>query len=106
MIFNARSSIAWAFPVARPRLSFPYRALACAAILAGAPLALGAAGGAPDAQGPQAPPQTAAARIAGADDNKPGASRPFQLTVDSIMRGPDLVGWAPAALRWSSDSQK
>ena len=29
-----------------------------------------------------------------------------QLTVDSIMRGPDLVGYAPDALRWSPDSQK
>src|SRR6187401_2211169 len=30
----------------------------------------------------------------------------FQLTVDSIMRGPDLVGYAPDSLRWSADSQK
>jgi dipeptidyl aminopeptidase/acylaminoacyl peptidase len=29
----------------------------------------------------------------------------FQLTVDSIMRGPDLVGWPPASLRWSADSR-
>jgi dipeptidyl aminopeptidase/acylaminoacyl peptidase len=28
------------------------------------------------------------------------------LTVDSIMRGPDLVGYAPEGLRWSADSQK
>jgi dipeptidyl aminopeptidase/acylaminoacyl peptidase len=28
------------------------------------------------------------------------------LTVDSIMRGPDLVGYPPDALRWSADSQK
>jgi dipeptidyl aminopeptidase/acylaminoacyl peptidase len=28
------------------------------------------------------------------------------LTVDSIMRGPDLVGYAPDNLRWSADSQK
>jgi dipeptidyl aminopeptidase/acylaminoacyl peptidase len=33
------------------------------------------------------------------------ASR-FDLTVDSIMRGPDLVGWPPTGLRWSADSQK
>ena len=31
------------------------------------------------------------------------ASR-FQLTVDGIMRGPDLVGWSPTSLRWSADS--
>ena len=30
----------------------------------------------------------------------------FQLTVDSIMRGPELVGYAPDSLRWSADSQK
>jgi len=30
----------------------------------------------------------------------------FALTVDSIMRGPDLVGYAPDSLRWSADSQK
>ena len=30
----------------------------------------------------------------------------FALTVDSIMRGPDLVGYAPDSLRWSPDSQK
>jgi dipeptidyl aminopeptidase/acylaminoacyl peptidase len=30
----------------------------------------------------------------------------FELTVDSIMRGPRLVGYAPAGLRWSGDSSK
>lgn len=30
----------------------------------------------------------------------------FDLSVDSIMRGPDLVGWPPTALRWSADSQQ
>ena len=29
-----------------------------------------------------------------------------ELTVDSIMRGPDLVGYPPTGLRWSADSQK
>jgi hypothetical protein len=29
----------------------------------------------------------------------------FELTVDSIMRGPGLVGWAPTSLRWSADSR-
>jgi dipeptidyl aminopeptidase/acylaminoacyl peptidase len=28
------------------------------------------------------------------------------LTVDAIMRGPKLVGYPPASLRWSADSQK
>ena len=30
----------------------------------------------------------------------------FELTVDNIMRGPDLVGYPPTGLRWSADSQK
>ena len=30
----------------------------------------------------------------------------FALTVDSIMRGPALVGYPPEGLRWSADSQK
>ena len=30
----------------------------------------------------------------------------FELTVDRIMRGPDLVGYPPTGLRWSADSQK
>ena len=32
-------------------------------------------------------------------------SEKFPLTVDSIMRGPDLVGYPPDNLRWSADSQ-
>ena len=28
-----------------------------------------------------------------------------EMTIDSIMRGPDLVGYPPSALRWSGDSQ-
>ncbi len=37
---------------------------------------------------------------------EPRASSRFELTVDSIMRGPDLVGYPPTGLRWSADSQK
>ena len=33
------------------------------------------------------------------------AASKFQLTVDGIMRGPDLVGWPPTSLRWSADSR-
>jgi dipeptidyl aminopeptidase/acylaminoacyl peptidase len=29
-----------------------------------------------------------------------------EMTIDSIMRGPDLVGYPPGALRWSGDSTK
>src|SRR5512137_2791043 len=36
-----------------------------------------------------------------------GAASPgrMTLTVDSIMRGPDLVGYPPTGLRWSGDSR-
>jgi hypothetical protein len=36
----------------------------------------------------------------------PAKTEKFALTVDSIMRGPDLVGYSPDSLRWSADSQK
>ncbi len=32
--------------------------------------------------------------------------KPFQLTVDSIMRGPRLVGYPPSGVYWSQDSQR
>ncbi|MGH9202438.1 MAG: TolB family protein, partial [Vicinamibacterales bacterium] len=35
----------------------------------------------------------------------PPATR-FSLTVDSIMRGPALVGYPPSGLRWSGDSKE
>jgi dipeptidyl aminopeptidase/acylaminoacyl peptidase len=35
--------------------------------------------------------------------NQPGA---FTLTVDSIMRGPKLIGSAPTAVRWAPDSSR
>src|ERR1043166_7421782 len=31
---------------------------------------------------------------------------PFALTVDSIMRGPRLVGYPPSGVYWSQDSQR
>ena len=33
-------------------------------------------------------------------------SGPFTLSIDSIMRGPKLVGNAPSAIRWAQDSSK
>ena len=30
----------------------------------------------------------------------------FELTIDSIMRGPKLVGYPPSSLRWSGDSKE
>src|SRR5215510_3588583 len=34
------------------------------------------------------------------------ANAPFELTVDSIMRGPNLVGYPQTGLRWSGDSSR
>jgi dipeptidyl aminopeptidase/acylaminoacyl peptidase len=34
------------------------------------------------------------------------AAKKFELTVDSIMRGPELVGYAPTGIYWSRDSQR
>jgi dipeptidyl aminopeptidase/acylaminoacyl peptidase len=33
-------------------------------------------------------------------------AKPFELTVDSIMRGPKLVGYPQTGLRWSGDSSR
>lgn len=41
-----------------------------------------------------------------AQGNAPKTDGRFALTVDNIMRGPELVGYAPDALRWSPDSQR
>ena len=38
--------------------------------------------------------------------SSPRASNAFALTVDSIMRGPELVGNPPNNLRWSGDSKE
>ena len=44
----------------------------------------------------------ATAPLAGA----PKGSDPFALTVDSIMRGPKLVGYPQSGLRWAGDSSR
>ncbi len=55
-----------------------------------------AAGALPRAQNPApAAPAGAAATVA-----------KLELSVDSIMRGPALVGWPPTNLRWSADSRR
>src|SRR5947208_10342297 len=33
-------------------------------------------------------------------------TKPFELTVDSIMRGPRLVGYPPTGVYWSQDSKR
>jgi dipeptidyl aminopeptidase/acylaminoacyl peptidase len=44
--------------------------------------------------------------LAGAPAKKTTAAKGgFELTVDSIMRGPKLVGYPPTGLRWSGDSK-
>ena len=43
---------------------------------------------------------------AGVAAAKPARNAPVEMTVDSIMRGPDLVGYPPGSLRWSADSTK
>ena len=39
-------------------------------------------------------------------EKAPAAASTFPLTVDSIMRGPKLVGYPPSDLRWSGDSKE
>ncbi len=54
----------------------------------------------------------AGAHLAGAPSPIPvkakagNAAGGFELTVDSIMRGPALVGYPPTGLRWSGDSSR
>lgn len=33
-------------------------------------------------------------------------AKPFELTIENIMRGPGLVGYEPTAIRWSQDGSK
>ena len=58
----------------------------------------------PVASQPPAKAPVAAAPAAKAAPVKPPA--PFTLSIDSIMRGPKLVGNAPSAVRWAQDSSK
>ncbi len=41
-----------------------------------------------------------------ADRKAPARQGTFPLTIDSIMRGPKLVGYPPTDLRWSGDSKE
>jgi dipeptidyl aminopeptidase/acylaminoacyl peptidase len=49
----------------------------------------------------QPPPPQQPAQQPGAQ-----AQRPFELTVDSIMRGPDLVGYQPTGVYWARDNSR
>jgi dipeptidyl aminopeptidase/acylaminoacyl peptidase len=42
----------------------------------------------------------------GATAQQTAPVKQFELTIDNIMRGPDLVGYEPTAVRWSADSQR
>ncbi len=59
---------------------------------------------------PMAGPVLQGQRASGLAAPSSGSSEPangrLELTVDSIMRGPDLVGYPPTGLRWAADSQK
>src|SRR5437762_14154986 len=49
------------------------------------------------------------AHVIGAKPAAKPAAKPsggFELSVDSIMRGPKLVGYPPTGLRWSGDSSR
>ncbi len=47
-----------------------------------------------------------APQLASAQKPSTPAAKPFELTVDSIMRGPRLVGYPPTGVYWSRDSQR
>ncbi|MBI3491311.1 MAG: hypothetical protein HY047_05950, partial [Acidobacteria bacterium] len=50
----------------------------------------------------------ATAHLAGAPPPRAAHTKSggFELTVDSVMRGPKLVGYPPTGLRWSGDSSR
>ena len=50
--------------------------------------------------------RTAAVVMLGASFVAAAPSPKLELTVDSIMRGPQLVGYPPTGLRWSGDSRE
>ena len=58
----------------------------------------------PAGHAPRPDRHRAAARAASA--GSPQGSGRFPLTVDSIMRGPALVGYPPSGLRWSGDGTR
>ncbi|HLL76359.1 MAG TPA: prolyl oligopeptidase family serine peptidase [Pyrinomonadaceae bacterium] len=45
-------------------------------------------------------------QIVFAQQSQPRPAKRFELTVDSIMRGPGLVGYQPEAVRWSQDGRR
>ena len=51
-------------------------------------------------------PRQATTKPTARDTKTATAPARFQLTVDSIMRGPKLVGYEPTGLRWSADSRE
>src|SRR5438876_12239253 len=47
-----------------------------------------------------------APQLVSAQKQSAPATKPFELTVDSIMRGSRLAGYPPAGVYWSQDSQR
>src|SRR4051812_40030139 len=45
-------------------------------------------------------------QLASAQKQSTPTTKPFELTVDSIMRGPRLVGYQPGNVYWSQDSHR
>src|SRR3954465_452291 len=62
-------------------------------------------GASPQAQR-TAPPAAVPQAATSNDTARNAANGKFELTVDTIMKGSDLVGYPPTGLRWSADSQK
>ena len=56
------------------------------------------------ASGPD--PQQAVTRPVAVQTKGTSQGKVLPLTVDSIMRGPKLVGYEPTGLRWSGDSKE
>ncbi|MDQ5838727.1 MAG: hypothetical protein M3379_18270, partial [Acidobacteriota bacterium] len=91
--------------------SFPRTAASCAllAALLFAQTSAQQPRATPPPQGTQTPAQQqqtteAQGRQTTAQQQTP--AQKFELTVDSIMRGPDLVGYQPTGVYWSQDSRR
>src|ERR1700745_2534252 len=48
----------------------------------------------------------AVACLLGTAHPRTAPARPFELPVESIMRGPEVVAYPPTGLRWSGDSSR
>ena len=51
-------------------------------------------------------PAAPAQRRQSSPQSQPASSKKFEMTIDSIMRGPDVVGYEPSRVVWSQDSRR